>query len=252
MRRILRSCRRWWPSPTGTGRNGSAIDWIAYRQRRAESSACRPPHVSTIRGCCSGRRVTRSCADERAGGAQRLAFDETVGAHHLRPQHGGKTVTLKLLGLFSLMVRCGLHLPCAPESEMAIFPRCTPISEMRRIWHEICPAFLRIYADGAAARRCPTEPASGGPSTSGVPRSCAGLVDEPVTSTDPAEGAALASAFTLSVGRGWGEGCGHHALQRPEGLPTSGQDLPMRVSNSISRPCHRPQSDQGQTGGLLR
>ncbi len=37
------------------------------------------------------------------------------------PNTGGKTVTLKIVGLFALMVRAGLHLPCAPESEMALF-----------------------------------------------------------------------------------------------------------------------------------
>lgn len=52
-----------------------------------------------------------------------LMFDETVRVLVISgPNTGGKTVTLKLLGLFSLMVRCGMHLPCAPESEMAIFP----------------------------------------------------------------------------------------------------------------------------------
>src|SRR5262245_27313748 len=38
------------------------------------------------------------------------------------PNTGGKTVTLKIVGLFALMARAGMLLPCEPESEMAIFP----------------------------------------------------------------------------------------------------------------------------------
>ena len=45
--------------------------------------------------------------------ANDLVLDETVRVLVISgPNTGGKTVTLKLLGLFALMVRCGLHLPC--------------------------------------------------------------------------------------------------------------------------------------------
>src|SRR2546422_10056440 len=37
------------------------------------------------------------------------------------PNTGGKTGTLKIVGLFALMVRAGLQLPCAPGSDMAFF-----------------------------------------------------------------------------------------------------------------------------------
>ena len=39
------------------------------------------------------------------------------------PNTGGKTVTLKTLGLFSMMVQSGLHIPVEPESEISIFDR---------------------------------------------------------------------------------------------------------------------------------
>ncbi len=39
------------------------------------------------------------------------------------PNTGGKTVTLKTLGLFALMTQSGLHIPCDPESYICIFDK---------------------------------------------------------------------------------------------------------------------------------
>jgi DNA mismatch repair protein MutS2 len=108
------------------------------------------------------------------------------------PNTGGKTVTLKIVGLYALMVRVGLHLPCAPESEMALFTHCyADIGDAQDLSRDLSSfsahmtQMVQLLSD-AGARASAGEPAA--------PRSLV-LLDEPVTSTDPQEGAALAEAL---------------------------------------------------------
>ena len=39
------------------------------------------------------------------------------------PNTGGKTVTLKTLGIFAVMLQCGLHVPCDPQSTACVFDK---------------------------------------------------------------------------------------------------------------------------------
>lgn len=112
------------------------------------------------------------------------------------PNTGGKTVTLKILGLFALMVRAGLHPSCARDSEMALFRQVyADIGDAQDLTkdlssfsaHMIQMVTLLDFASVRWAQEPPGSPAT------------LVLLDEPVTSTDPAEGAALAEALLLRL-----------------------------------------------------
>ncbi|MDZ4733870.1 MAG: endonuclease MutS2 [Nitrospirota bacterium] len=109
------------------------------------------------------------------------------------PNTGGKTVTLKIVGLFALMVRAGLHLPCDAESEMAIFSDVyADIGDAQDLARDLSSFSAHMIQmikllDETDRQHKGNENA--------VSRQWLVLLDEPVTSTDPAEGAALAEAL---------------------------------------------------------
>lgn len=100
------------------------------------------------------------------------------------PNTGGKTVTLKIVGLFALMVRAGMHLPCEPESEMAVFPDLfADIGDAQDLARDLSSFSAHMTQMIQLLRQ-----------TAGRAHVLV-LLDEPVTSTDPTEGAALAEAL---------------------------------------------------------
>jgi len=119
--------------------------------------------------------------------ANTLCWEEgTQGVIISGPNTGGKTVTLKTLGLFSLMIRAGLRLPVAPGSEMPFYPQVfADIGDDQNIRESLSTfsAHLEkiIYVMNHA-----------GPGT-------LVLLDELGIATDPQEGAALAEAILLDL-----------------------------------------------------
>ena len=109
------------------------------------------------------------------------------------PNAGGKTVTLKIVGLFALMARAGLHLPCDAGSEMAFFSDvCADIGDAQDLARDLSSfsahmtQMIQLLNETDCRRR---------EDEHGAPRQWLVLLDEPVTSTDPTEGAALADAL---------------------------------------------------------
>jgi DNA mismatch repair protein MutS2 len=100
------------------------------------------------------------------------------------PNTGGKTVALKIMGLFALMVRAGMHLPCEPESEMAVFPQLfADIGDAQDLARDLSSFSAHMIKMVELLKQPYAE------------QQALVLLDEPVTSTDPVEGAALAEVL---------------------------------------------------------
>ncbi len=105
------------------------------------------------------------------------------------PNAGGKTVTLKLVGLFAFMVKVGLLPPCAPDSDMVFFERIyADIGDTQDLQRDLSSFSGHVLSLIALLEDLQFQK-QGSAHVSLV------LLDEVGSSTDPIEGAALAEAI---------------------------------------------------------
>jgi DNA mismatch repair protein MutS2 len=159
----------------------AALDLVHAKARLAEAGRCEAPQLvdAEVLAIEAGRHPL---LDERAV-PQSLRLDaETRMLLVSGPNMGGKTVTLKMIGLFVLMAYAGMQLPAGKDTTIGRFHRVfADIGDQQSIAQNTSTFSEHLRRYGEILR--------------GAGSGCLVLVDEIGGGTEPSAGAALAVAM---------------------------------------------------------
>ena len=170
------------------------LDCIMARGRLSQLYAGIKPALSNqpmleLRGAKHPLLVLQNRQDNDKIGHEKIVVENTVIMQESErtlvitgPNTGGKTVLLKLIGIYALMLRCGLLIPAKIGSKTALFPLvCADIGDEQSLEQSLSTfsAHMKNVVEIVDSAK----------------RGMLVLLDEIGAGTDPKEGAALARAI---------------------------------------------------------